>query len=173
MMEIPFAAVYKPQKHPVLNWVSHRCRSRRYDKLLAYDDFRGILAALRENRVVWYTPDVDPGRRRKGVFVPFFGVPAYSTTAIARMARLSGAPVVPGFPYRRTDGTGYDLVVSPPLEAFPSDDMIQDTARVNHVIEQAIRRCPEQYLWLYKRFKTRPPGESWSSVGSVSASESR
>ena len=61
MMEIPFAAVYRPQKHPVLNWVSYRCRCRHYDRLLAHDDIRGVLAALRENQVVWYTADIDPG----------------------------------------------------------------------------------------------------------------
>lgn len=160
MMEFPFAAVYRPQKHPVLEWVSYRCRCRHYDQLLAHDDVRGVLAALRENQVVWYTADIDPGRRRKGVFVPFCGVPAYTTTVLARLARLSGARVVPGFPYRREDGTGYDLIVEPPLEDFPTNDQIKDATRVNEVIAQAIRRCPEQYLWQYKRFKTRPPGEA-------------
>ncbi len=93
------------------------------------------------------------------MFVPFCGVPAYTTTALARLARLSGANVVPVFPYRRKDGTGYDLILDPSLEEFPSDDMIQDATRVNQLIEQAVRRCPEQYLWQYKRFKTRPSGE--------------
>ena len=158
MMEIPFAAVYRPQKHPVLNWVSYRCRCRHYDRLLAHDDIRGVLAALRENQVVWYTADIDPGRKRTGVFAPFFGVPAYTGTGVARLARVSGANVVPGFPYRRKDGSGYDLVLGPPLDRFPSHDRTQDAARVNEIIEQAIGLHPDQYLWQYKRFKTRQPG---------------
>ena len=92
------------------------------------------------------------------MFAPFFGVPAYTGTGVARLARLSGASVVPGFPYRRKDGTGYDLVVGPPLDRFPSHDLTQDAARVNEIIEQAICLHPDQYLWQYKRFKTRQPG---------------
>jgi len=157
--QIPADVVYRPQKHPVLEWVAKRCRSKHYRKMIRADDFRGMLESLKSNRLVWYTPDIDPGRRRKGVFVPFCGVSAYTTTALARLARLSGAPVVPGFPYRRKDGTGFELVLDPPLEGFPSNDIIHDTARVNELIEQAVRRCPEQYLWQYKRFKTRPSGE--------------
>lgn len=159
MRELPFAVVYRPQKNGVLDFVSYAARTRQYLKVIPYDDARGILAALRENQVVWYTPDIDPGRRRTGVFAPFFDVPAYVTTALSRMARISGACVVPGFPYRRKDGAGYDLVVGASLEAFPSNSMIQDATGVNQLIEQAVRQSPEQYLWRYKRFKTRPPGE--------------
>jgi Kdo2-lipid IVA lauroyltransferase/acyltransferase len=158
-IELPFAVVYRSQKHGVVDYVARQCRTRHYQKLIAHDDIHGILTTLGENQIVWYTPDVDPGRKSKGVFVPFFGVSAYSTNALARIARLSGAAVVPGFPYRREDGTGYDLVLNPPLHDFPSNDPIHDTARVNQWTEQAIRRCPEQYLWQYKRFKVRPPGE--------------
>jgi KDO2-lipid IV(A) lauroyltransferase len=159
LLELPFAVVYRSQKNGVLDYVSRRCRTRLYEKLIAHDDIRGIVNALGENRVVWYTPDVDPGRRRKGVFAPFFGVPAYTPTALARIARLSGAKVVPAFPYRRGDGTGYDVVLGPPLDGFPSNDMVYDATRINEIIERAIRSAPDQYLWQYKRFKTRPPGE--------------
>ncbi len=159
-MQIPGDVVYRPQKHPVLEYVSLRCRSRHYGNLIPAHNFRGILRSLKENHLVWFTPDIDPGRKRKGVFAPFCGVPAYTATTLARLARLSGAQVVLGFPYRRKDGTGYDLILSPSLEGFPSDNIIQDVSRVNQLIERAVRQCPDQYLWQYKRFKTRPMGES-------------
>ena len=155
----PVDVVYLPQKHPLLDWISTKRRGRYYRNMIRSDDFRQMVQSLKENRLLWYTADIDPGRRRKGVFVPFFGVPAYSTTALARLARLSRACVIPAFPFRRDDGSGYDLTISPPLEGFPSNDVIQDTKRVNEVIEHAVKQCPEQYLWQYKRFKTRPSGE--------------
>jgi KDO2-lipid IV(A) lauroyltransferase len=156
----PGDVVFRPQKHPVIEWVSNRCRRRHYRRLIRSDDFKGMVRSLKDNRLVWLTVDIDPGRRRKGVFVPFFGVPAYTTTALARLARLTGSRVVPAVPSRREDGSGYDLFLGPPIEGFPSHDMIHDTARVNQFIEEAVRHRPDQYLWQYKRFKNRPSGES-------------
>jgi KDO2-lipid IV(A) lauroyltransferase len=159
MMKLPFTVVYRPQKHEVLEFVSHRCRRRHYQQLIPQNDIRAMITALRSNRVVWLAPDIDPGPKRNGVFAPFFNVPAYSTTIMGRIARITGAPLVPVFPYRRDDGTGYDIFLDHRIEDFPTNDPIKDATRVNQIIEQAIRRRPEGYLWLYKRFKTRPQGE--------------
>jgi len=97
-------------------------------------------------------------RSKDNVFVPFFGVPAATITATHHLARLSGALVIPFFHRRLPDGGGYALRLGAPLESFPSDDAALDTARVNACIEQMVREAPEQYLWVHKRFKTRPPG---------------
>lgn len=153
----PLAIVYRPQNNAVAESVAHRSRTRYYSELIHHRDMRGILRVLAENRVVWYAPDIDAGTKRS-VFAPFFGVQAASLTATSRLAELSGASVVPCFYYRRGSKGGYDIVVSPALESFPSGDPARDAARINLVIETAVRRAPEQYFWQHRRFKSRPEG---------------
>ena len=157
-LEQPVAIVYRPQNDAVAEMVANRCRSHYYSELIQHRDMRGILRALAGNQVVWYAPDIDAGSKRS-VFAPFFGVPAASLTATSRLAKVSGAAVVPCFYYRRADGSGYDIEVGEPLNHFPSGDMTQDATRINRLIESAVRRVPEQYFWQHRRFKTRPQGE--------------
>jgi KDO2-lipid IV(A) lauroyltransferase len=118
---------------------------------------RELLRCLRRNGAVSYAPDYDFGPR-KSVFVPFFGVPASTVTATSRIARLSGAAVVPWFTRRVDDGcVPYRIVVSPALAQFPGPDAVQDTLRINRLLEDEIRKMPEQYLWAQRRFRTPPP----------------
>lgn len=154
----PFAVVYRRQKNPVLDLFNQRYLHKHYHKAIAREDIRSIIRCLKEAIPVWYTPDVDAGMKNS-VFVPFFGISAASITATARFAKLGNAVIVPVGFYRRDNGSGYDIIFQPPLTDFPSDDLTEDTARVNQIIETAIRKKPAQYLWSYKRFKTRPPGE--------------
>lgn len=151
--------VFRPQNDRVIEAVAHRRRGLYYANMIHYRDMRGVVRALRRNEVVWYAPDIDAGTKRS-LFAPFFGVAAASLTATARLARLTGAPVVPCFYFRRSDASGYDIHVDRALEDYPSGDMIADTARINRLIEAAVRRSPEQYLWQHRRFKTRPAGEA-------------
>ena len=157
-LEQPVAIVYRPQNDIVADMVANWCRSRYYSDLIQHRDMRGILRALARNQVVWYAPDIDAGTKRS-VFAPFFGVPAASLTATSRLAKVSGAAVVPCFYYRRPDGSGYDIEVGQALEQFPSGEMVEDATRINRLIEGAVRRVPEQYFWQHRRFKSRPPGE--------------
>ncbi len=157
-LEQPVAIVYRPQNDVVADMVANRCRSRYYSELIQHRDMRGILRALARNQVVWYAPDIDAGSKRS-VFAPFFGVPASSLTATSRLAKVSGAAVVPCFYYRRADGSGYDIEVGEALDHFPSGEMMEDATRINRLIEGAVRRVPEQYFWQHRRFKSRPPGE--------------
>ena len=117
-----------------------------------------MLRRLRANRAVWYAPDQDLGLRH-GVFAPFFGRPAATLTATARLARASGAPVLPFRVERRDAGRAWRVVIEPALADFPGGDEVGDAARINEVIERWAREAPEQYLWVHRRFKTRPPGE--------------
>jgi KDO2-lipid IV(A) lauroyltransferase len=91
------------------------------------------------------------------VFAPFFGIAASTLTATHHLARLSGAAVIPFFHKREPHG-GYAIKLEAPLENFPSADIATDTARVNACIERMVREAPAQYLWVHKRFKTRPEG---------------
>jgi KDO2-lipid IV(A) lauroyltransferase len=151
--------VFRPQNDRVIEAVAHRRRALYYANMIHYRDMRGIVTALKRNEVVWYAPDIDAGTKRSS-FAPFFGIPAASLTATARLARLTGAPVVPCFYFRRSGSAGYEILVDPALEDYPTGDVTADTARINRLIEAAVRRCPEQYLWQHRRFKTRPPGEA-------------
>ena len=152
------AIVYRPQNDLAAEKIANGCRNRYYSDLIHHRDMRAVLRALAMNRVVWYAPDIDAGSKRS-VFAPFFGVPAASITATSRLAKVSGAPVVPCFYFRRADGSGYDIEVGPALDRFPSNEVLQDTVRINRLIEEAVRRVPEQYFWQHRRFKSRPPGE--------------
>jgi KDO2-lipid IV(A) lauroyltransferase len=155
----PFQVMYKRQGDPLFEAVLKRSRERHYRRAVQRHDVRGMLRGLKANMVCWYAPDQDFGRKN-AVFAPFFGIPTATVTATSRFAAMSGAAVVPFFPRRREDGSGYDLTILPALENFPSGDEQADTARINATIEAAVRRAPDQYLWVHRRFRTRPAGET-------------
>jgi Kdo2-lipid IVA lauroyltransferase/acyltransferase len=154
---IRIAGMYRRMDSPVFEWAVLRARLRYADAMFEKDDIRGTVKYLRAGGTLWYAPDQDM-RSKDNVFVPFFGVPAATITATHHLARLSGAVVIPFFHRRLPDGRGYALRLGAPLESLPSADPLDDTARVNACIEQMAREAPEQYLWVHKRFKTRPEG---------------
>jgi KDO2-lipid IV(A) lauroyltransferase len=116
-----------------------------------------VLRALREGRMLYLLPDMDLGPR-ESVFVPFFGVNTATVPSLARFAKLGHARVVPVV--TRMTRQGYEARVHPAWEHYPSDDAVADAARMNRELEGYIRAVPEQYYWVHKRFKTRPPGEA-------------
>jgi Kdo2-lipid IVA lauroyltransferase/acyltransferase len=146
--------MYKTQRNPVMNRVMNQGRRRYYDVLFAKDNVRQMLRSLRENSVVWYATDQSYGGRGSAL-LPFFGEPAMTNTAIARIAKTSGAAVLPYF-CRRVDGGRYVMNIGAPLDGWPSGDDVADTRRYVVLLEDYIRRCPEQYWWIHQRFKGRP-----------------
>ena len=155
---IPIAGMYRQMDSAVFEWVVLRARLHYAAAMFDKDDIRGSVKYLRSGGTLWYAPDQDM-RSKDTVFVPFFGVPAATITATHHLARMSGAMVIPFFHRRLPDDQGYALRLGAPLEDFPGTDALVDTARVNGCIEQMVREAPEQYLWVHKRFKTRPPGQ--------------
>lgn len=153
-------ATYRPDNNPVFDFVQRRGRERHSmrGRAISRDDVRAVVKALRAGRTMWYAPDQDYGPK-SSVFVPFFGVQAATVTATSQLARLGKARVIPFTQTRKSDGSGYHLQVYPPLEGFPSGDDVADARRVNRVAEELIVQQPEQYLWVHRRFKTRPEGE--------------
>ena len=109
-------------------------------------------------RSFYYLPDQDLGKR-DSIFVPFFGVNTATITGLARLARLARAVVVPAVTRQLPGAQGYELRFYPAWDNFPSDDVEADTRRMNAFIEDRVREMPEQYYWVHRRFKTRPPGE--------------
>lgn len=157
-LHAPFHVLYRDHKNPVIDAMMRRARTRLFEQAIPRGDLPAMLKSLKQNRPVWYAPDQDFGRENS-IFVPFFGVPAATLTATSRLARASGAAVVPFFQTRLPGARGYALTLLPALEDFPGDDIEQDTRRIVALIEARIREHPAQYLWAHRRFKTRPPGE--------------
>lgn len=155
---IPFQAMYKPAKNKLFETVMLSCRSRTFYEMVPRKQSRRLLKSLKNNIATWYAPDQNFGREET-VFAPFFGVPATTLTATSRIVRFANAVVLPFFPYRLPDGQGYVLRIGKILDNFPSDSIMDDACQINKVIEDAARYAPEQYLWLHKRFRLRPPGE--------------
>jgi Kdo2-lipid IVA lauroyltransferase/acyltransferase len=152
---IRIAGMYRRMDSAAFEWVVLRARLHYAAAMFDKDDIRGTVKYLRGGGTLWYAPDQDM-RSKDSVFVPFFGVPAATITATHHLARMSGAVVIPFFHRRLPDGNGYALRLGAPLENFPGSDVLDDTARVNTCIEQMAREAPAQYLWVHKRFKTRP-----------------
>ncbi|WP_435103418.1 LpxL/LpxP family Kdo(2)-lipid IV(A) lauroyl/palmitoleoyl acyltransferase [Arhodomonas sp. AD133] len=157
--EFPFQVIYRQNRNAVIEHFMGESRRRHLEHAFDRRDMRALVRALRARRVVWYPPDQDYGRRH-AVFAPFFGVPAATITMTSRLARLSGAAVIPCYGLAREDGAGYVVKLGAPLEGFPSGDDLADATRLNASLEAEVRRYPDQYYWVHRRFKTRPEGES-------------
>ncbi|MFQ5934938.1 MAG: lipid A biosynthesis acyltransferase [Acidiferrobacterales bacterium] len=152
----PAFSMFKPPRDPVLNWFLSKGRVRFGCRLLARKQgMRPVVRALQEGMAFYYIPDEDLGPRRS-VFVPFFGVQTATLPTLGRLAELTDAVVMPVFVRMLPGGEGYEIQLKPVLENFPSGDRIKDAARMNAVLEQGIREMPEQYMWTFKLFRTRP-----------------
>lgn len=150
----PIQSMYRPHENLVINHIMARGRVRCLEKLIPRDDIRGLLKALKANRIVWYAPD--QAYEGKGfALVPFFGVDAPTNTGTPRIARLSGTQVLPFVSHRLPGSHGYQLKILPALDNFPGDDEVADTARIQRLFEAQIREYPEQYFWLHRRFKRK------------------
>ena len=163
MQEFDIVSIYSRQKNEVFNAVLYtgRMRFARVTLLSRQDGVRPVLRAIQAGRPFYYLPDMDYGRR-DAIFVPFFGVDAATITGVSRLARLAGARVLPCVTRMLPRGEGYVVRFLPAWENYPGASIEADTRRMNDFIEEQVRQMPEQYLWVHKRFKTRPPGEpSW------------
>ncbi|UZE30568.1 lipid A biosynthesis lauroyl acyltransferase [Pseudomonas asplenii] len=152
--------MYREHGNALFDFVQRRGRERHNLDSLAVerDDVRGMLKLLRAGRAIWYAPDQDYGIKQS-IFVPLFGIQAATVTATSKFARLGKALVVPFTQERLAEGSGYRLVIHPPLTDFPAESEEADCLRINRWVEASLRACPEQYLWTHRRFKSRPAGE--------------
>lgn len=157
LMHQAIHAVYRPHEHPVIEHTMVKQRSRYVEKAIPREAVRDMLRSLKANKALWFAPDQNFGHKGS-VFADFFGIPAATNTATARLARITGAVVVPFF-MRRLEQGGYLVELLPALEGFPCGDDVKDAQTINRVIENAVRQAPEQYFWMHRRFKDRPPGE--------------
>lgn len=149
--------LYRSASNPLMSYAVAKARSRVNANAIHRNDTRQLIKNLRQGHIVWYAPDQNY-KINHSIFAPFFGIPAATIVATSRIAKLSHCAVIPFFCYREPNGR-YSVEIHPALENFPTDDDLADATRINNIIETAIRKAPEQYLWIHRRFKTRPPGE--------------
>ncbi len=155
----PMVVFYRPHNNQLMEYFQFRGRGRSNKYMLGKRDVKGLIKALRNKEVCIYLPDQDYGRNRS-LFVPFFAVPdAATTTGTLIFARQKNVQTHVYIPTRNDDGSGYTLEIKPMLENFPTDNDEADVIRINQELEKAIMFKPEQYMWLHRRFKTRPNKE--------------
>lgn len=156
----PMMATYRRHNSPLMEWVQTRGRLRSNKAMIDRRNLRGLVHALKAGEAVWFAPDQDYGPKGS-TFAPFFSVPQAATTNGTRvLSRLSGAGLLTITMVRKANRRGYSLHISESITDYPNDDELAAASYMNKVIEKEILRAPEQYLWVHRRFKTRPVGEA-------------
>ncbi|MDX1391583.1 MAG: LpxL/LpxP family Kdo(2)-lipid IV(A) lauroyl/palmitoleoyl acyltransferase [Rheinheimera sp.] len=152
----PSVGFYRPHNNALMDYLQYHGRNKANKYMVGKRDVKGLIAALNQGEVCFYLPDQDYGRNR-AQFVPFFAVAdAATTTGTLLFANAANCVVIPVVTSRLPGNSGYQIDVLPPFDNFPSGDDKADVRRVNQWVEQAVLRHPEQYMWLHRRFKTRP-----------------
>ncbi|WP_027711690.1 Kdo(2)-lipid IV(A) acyltransferase [Dickeya chrysanthemi] len=151
--------VYRPNDNKLIDWLQTWGRMRSNKSMLDRKDVKGMIRALKQGEIIWYAPDHDYGPR-SSVFVPLFAVKSAATTVGSYMlARAAKPAIVPFVPRRRADGKGYELIIRPAQLDIPLENEETAAAWMNTLVEENIMLAPDQYMWLHRRFKTRPVGE--------------
>jgi KDO2-lipid IV(A) lauroyltransferase len=156
---MPLSTIYSPQKNKAFDDLLRYGRER-FGPVRLFtreDGVKPILRALRDGLPYFMLPDMDFGEK-DAAFVPFFGIPAATLTALGRLAGATGAKVIPVVATFLPNYKGYRVVFYPAWDDYPGDDMIAAARRMNAFIEERVRENPAEYFWTHKRFKTRPPG---------------
>ena len=156
--KIPIDVMYRRNKNPMLEALMIGGRGRYFPNVIDRGDVRRVIRRLRAGAIVWYGADQDYGSK-VSVFAPFFKVPAATISATSRFADACGCPVIFLTHYRNLATGRYDIWLEGPLRGFPSGNLVKDASLINRYIEEGVMRAPEQYWWIHRRFKTRPPGE--------------
>ncbi|MCG8314963.1 MAG: LpxL/LpxP family Kdo(2)-lipid IV(A) lauroyl/palmitoleoyl acyltransferase [Pseudomonadales bacterium] len=153
-----YDVTYRANNDPTIDWMIRKGREQFTSHQIERTQIRSIFKALREGRVLWYAPDQDYGSKRS-VFAPFFSIPTATIKATSKFSAQPNTKVLFISHFRKKDDSGYAVFFSPPLENFPTGNEAEDARIVNEQLEKEIRRVPEQYMWVHRRFKSRPEGE--------------
>lgn len=165
----PSVGFYRPHNNALMEFFMYRGRSRGNKFMIGKRDVKALLKALNDGEVCFYLPDQDYGRNR-AIFAPFFAVPDTAcTNGTLLFARSANCVVIPIYTSKLPDQQGYQIEALPALTDFPGDDDYQAICRVNQWVEQAILKHPEQYMWVHRRFKTRPDPDAPSLYHSKGA----
>ncbi len=155
----PGIGVYRPNNNKLLDWLQTWGRLRSNKSMIDRSDIKGMIRALKNGEIIWYAPDHDYGPK-SSVFAPLFAMEQAATTSGTHMlVRLAKPAVIPFVPRRLPGGKGYELIIMPDEQHLPLESDVATATYMNKVLEQAILLAPDQYMWLHRRFKTRPPGQ--------------
>jgi len=155
---MPVQAMYRTQKNRLFDSYLYTRRNSYLVDTISRKKTRNLIRGIKNLIPTWYAPDQNFANE-KNVFADFMGVKTATITASSRLAQSTGGAMLPYYPERKKDGSGYILWIEPPLENFPSGDDLKDATSINASIEKFVRMHPAQYMWIHKRFKTRPPGK--------------
>ncbi|AEW44478.1 lipid A biosynthesis lauroyl acyltransferase [Serratia symbiotica str. 'Cinara cedri'] len=156
----PGIGVYRPHNNKLIDWLQSWGRMRSNKSMLDRKDLKGMIQALKQGNIIWYAPDHDYGPRGS-VFAPLFAVEQAATTIGSYFLVRMGKPVIiPFTPRRLPNGKGYELIMQPEVKHFPLHNKFEAATFMNKVIEKEILMALDQYMWLHRRFKTRPKGAS-------------
>ena len=150
------ANIYRPQNNKLFDRIMVQGYKKNGAVMIKSTDTRSIIKAINNSLPIWYAPDQDLGKNNS-VFAPFFGIQTATASATARLAKNNNTRVIP-YSFIRTK-KGYTMSFEKPIANYPSNDPIQDATIVNQILEKQIIKSPEQYLWIHRRFKTRPNDE--------------
>lgn len=156
----PGIGVYRPNNNPVIDWLQTWGRMRSNKDMINRNDLKGMIRSLKQGEILWYAPDHDYGPK-SSVFAPFFAVDrAASTKGSYLLIKMTNPAVIPFVPRRLPHNQGYEMIILPEVKDIPVDSEVAAATRMNQVVEKCILMAPEQYMWLHRRFKTRPEGQS-------------
>lgn len=162
-MEIPMVGLIKEGRNPLVEWLMTRGRTRFQGRVHLRDvvGMRPVIKDIKRGYAFYYLPDEDLTHIKGGdwIWSPFFGVQTATITALGRLSKLSNAVILPAMTYFDARQQRYLVRIHPALDDIPSGDDVQDTHRMNQILEQMIREYPAQYMWTLRIFKTRPEGE--------------
>jgi len=150
------ANIYRPQNNQLFDQAMVRGYVKNGAVMIKNTDTRSIMKAIRNSLPIWYAPDQDLGKNNS-IFAPLFGIQTATASATSRLAKNNNTRVIPYSFIRVKDG--YEMSFDKPLKNYPSGDAIKDATKTNQILEKQILKNPEQYLWIHRRFKTRPEGE--------------
>ena len=150
--------MYRRNKNPAWEWLQTQGRRHHFDGVIERSDMRQTIKRLKAGRAIWYAADQDYGRKHS-VFAPFFGISTATITASSRLAKRNQSPVLMLHQTRDIENHTWTLRFSPILKNFAQGDDIADARQLNQLLEESLRQVPDQYLWVHRRFKTRPEGE--------------
>lgn len=157
-MHHPGVGVYRPNNNKVFDYIQLKGRLKSNKYMINRYNTKGMVRALKNGEILWYAPDHDYGPKNS-VFAPFFAVDKAATTiGTSILVKLAQPVIIPFTPKRESNGL-YAVSVSPPLKNYPQDNNISAAIFMNKAIEKEILKAPEQYMWLHRRFKTRPDGD--------------
>jgi KDO2-lipid IV(A) lauroyltransferase len=150
--------MYRALKNPLFDLVMKNSRKKFCAEVIERSDMRAVIRFIRKGGIMWYAPDQDYGPKQS-VFAPFFGIEAATITSIPRLVKVNNSAVVILGHHRKPKGKGYIVTISEPLADYPSGNDQRDATITNAALEERIRQYPAQYMWLHRRFKTRPEGQ--------------